>query len=158
MTPYRLHIQEELCWGCKTCEVACKQENGSPAGVKLIEVVEEGPLRREGDLHFTFRVRRCLHCADPECVTACPEGALIRRPDGIVTLDREECTGCEACIEECPYEAIAFNRPRGVAAKCDLCAPRIDAGLLPACADNICPAHCIHLRGEDIIVGEQTGE
>ena len=153
MTHYHLDITEELCWGCKTCEVACKQENGSPTGVKLISVEGDGPRRIDGSLHFIFRARRCLHCEDPECVAACPDDALAQRPDGIVILHTEECTGCEACIGACPYEAIAFDETRGVATKCGLCAPRIDAGLLPACADNVCPAHCIHLRKTNVAAG-----
>ncbi|MCK5721978.1 MAG: 4Fe-4S binding protein, partial [Gammaproteobacteria bacterium] len=27
MKAYSLIIDHESCWGCKTCEVACKQEN-----------------------------------------------------------------------------------------------------------------------------------
>ena len=35
-----LTVDHEACWGCKTCEVACKQEMKAPDGVKLISVVE----------------------------------------------------------------------------------------------------------------------
>jgi Fe-S-cluster-containing dehydrogenase component len=31
-----------------------------------------------------------------------------------------------------------------VARKCNLCHHRVDRGLMPACADNVCLAHCIH--------------
>lgn len=139
-----LVIDEKLCWGCKTCEAACKQEHKAPFGVKRIEVVEEKPKPDSaGKLSFTFRVRRCLHCEEPECVAACPTEALAKRPDGIVTLCASTCIGCGACIEACPFDAIAFNKEANVAVKCDLCVGRITAGLYPACADNVCPAHCI---------------
>jgi Fe-S-cluster-containing dehydrogenase component len=47
-------------------------------------------------------------------------------------------------MEACPYDAIAFDGDRDVALKCNLCFHRVDKGLVPACADNICPAHCIY--------------
>lgn len=158
MTRLRLKIDSELCWGCKTCEVACKQENEAPTGVKLIEVWEDGPKvveRPEAEagrgaetaLSFRYRVRRCRQCRKPECVEACEYGAIEKRADGIVVLDQAVCSGCEACVTACPYHAIAFDRPRRVAAKCNLCHHRIDQGLLPACADNVCLAHCISLEG-----------
>jgi Fe-S-cluster-containing dehydrogenase component len=149
MSGYRLHVDEALCWGCKTCEVACKLENGAPLGVKLITVREEGPAWTGPDPAFTFRVRRCRHCATPPCSAACAAGAISRRADGVVVLDQARCTGCRACLEACPFAAIAWNAAAGVAAKCDLCHHRIDRGLLPACADNVCPAHCIRLHGAE---------
>ena len=37
------------------------------------------------------------------------------------------------------------------ALKCNLCHHRVDQGLLPACADNICLAHCIYFGDPDEI-------
>ena len=38
MNQFAIVIDHEACWGCKTCEVACKQEFTIPEGVKLITV------------------------------------------------------------------------------------------------------------------------
>lgn len=146
MKRFALRIDEELCWGCQTCEAACKQENRTPDGVKLIEVMEEGPSLVHGKWHYVFRLRRCRHCEAPPCADACSEGAISRRDDGVVVMDSERCTGCEACIDACPYEAIDFDSANGIARKCNLCHHRIDNLLLPACADNVCLAHCIRLE------------
>ena len=146
MTTYVLEIDQEACWGCKTCEVACKQENGSADGVKLISVSEDGPVMIDGKLHFVFRVNRCRHCDDPPCADACSEEAIAKRSDGIVVMDYDRCTGCQACIEACPYDAIDFDPQKGIAQKCNLCHHRVDHGLIPACADNVCLAHCIDFR------------
>ena len=151
MTRYGLRIEDRLCWGCKTCEVACKQENRAPTGVKLIEVNEDGPHWKDGELRFTFRVNRCRHCNDAPCAAACPAAAIAIRPDGIVVLDEDACDGCGACRGACPFHAIGFDPERMVASKCNLCHHRIDRGLLPACADNVCLAHCIHLKGGEIV-------
>ena len=144
MKKFNLTIDNHLCWGCKTCEVACKQENQAAVGVKLISVRENGPEPVDGKLDFTFHVGLCRHCDDPPCADACPEGAIGKREDGIVIMDYDLCTGCQVCMEACPYGAIAFDEDKTVAQKCNLCYHRVDRGLLPACADSICPAHCIY--------------
>jgi Fe-S-cluster-containing dehydrogenase component len=146
---FELSIDHEACWGCRTCEVACKQEHDAPDGVRLIAVVEDGPQMVDGTLDTVFLVRVCRHCDDAPCEDACPEGAIERRDDGIVVLDQERCTGCQACLEECPYDAIVFDADAGVARKCNLCHNRVDRGLIPACADNVCLAHCIHFKAMD---------
>ncbi len=151
MTQYALIIDHEACWGCKACEVACKQENGPPDGVKLIDVAEQGPVVVDGRLEFTFHVSVCPHCDDPPCARVCPEEAITKRQDGIVVMDREGCTGCRLCIEACPCKAITFDPEKGVAQKCNLCHHRVDNGLMPACADNICLAHCIYFGDPDEI-------
>jgi Fe-S-cluster-containing dehydrogenase component len=141
---YELTIDNELCWGCKTCEVACKQENCSADGIKLISVSEEGPQIIDGKLDFRYQVIVCSHCDDPPCAAACPDEAIAKRSDGIVVMDYEICTGCGICIDACPYDAITFDEDEGMARKCNLCHHRVDQGLIPACADNVCLAHCIH--------------
>ena len=143
MKTYALIVDHESCWGCKTCEVACKQENRTADGVKLVSVAEEGPNLIDGRLNLVYRVNQCRHCDDPPCAEACPEEAIDKRSDGIVVMDYDLCTGCRSCIEVCPYDAIDFDRQKGIAQKCNLCHHRVDQGLIPACADNVCPAHCI---------------
>jgi Fe-S-cluster-containing dehydrogenase component len=148
MRRFALQVEEEKCWGCRACEVACKQENRAPDGARLIRIIEDGPRPIDGRLQFVFRAQRCRQCADPACASACAVGAISKRADSVVVLERDECIGCRACIEACPYDAIAFDEAAAVALKCNLCHHRLDQGLLPACADNICLAHCIHLLEE----------
>jgi Fe-S-cluster-containing dehydrogenase component len=159
MKNYILFIDHQACWGCKACEVACKQENRVPTGIKLIQVAEEGPDVRDGRLDFSYRVDLCRHCQAPPCAEVCPVEAITRREDGLVVLQAETCIGCGACIEACPYEAITFNPEEGKALKCNLCVHRVVRGLLPACADNICLAHAIVFGPADRVqreAGEKT--
>jgi tetrathionate reductase subunit B len=146
MNQYALLIDHKSCWGCKTCEVACKQENQVPAGIKYISVSEDGPKLVSGKLDFVYQVNLCRHCDVPPCAEACPVEAITRREDGIVVLDDDTCTGCAACVEACPYQAITFDEQAGRARKCNLCHHRVEKGLIPACADNVCLAHCITFR------------
>lgn len=148
MTGVRLAVEEALCWGCKTCEAACKQENRAPVGVKLVRVTEEKPKADgNGKLDFSFRVERCRHCEKPPCADICPVEAIAKRPDSVVVLDETACVGCRACVDACPFGSIDFDEAAAVAKKCNLCHHRLDAGLYPACADNVCLAHCITLLG-----------
>ncbi len=149
MKKFAVMIDDELCGGCKTCEVACKQECLVPEGVKLISVIEDGPKQVNGKLEFIFHVTMCRHCDDPPCAEACSEDAITKREDGIVVLDHTLCTGCGSCMEECPYDAIDFDEDEGIARKCNLCHHRVDHGLIPACADNVCLSHCIYFGDPD---------
>ncbi len=147
MNKNALIIEEYACWGCMACEVACKQEHSpldSGHEIKYLSVWSDGPKWVDGRFDFTWRVNVCRHCDDPLCVQACPVEAITKREDGIVILDVEKCTGCQRCISECPYHAIGFDDEKQTAAKCNLCHHRIDQGLYPACADNVCLAHCIY--------------
>jgi len=155
---YALVIDHESCWGCKTCEAACKQEFHTPAGIQFISVTEEEPIAIDGVLDFLFHVNVCRHCDEPLCVDACPESAIVKREDGIVVLEEEHCTGCRICIEACPYDAVEFDKDKGIARKCNLCHHRVDHGLIPACADNICLAHCIFFGDPDEIEARVVDE
>ncbi len=152
MTRFALIIDHQACWGCKTCEVACKQENRAPYGLKLISVHEDGPRLAGDKPDFTYRVTTCRQCEEPDCAQVCPEEAITRREDGIVVLDGEKCSGCGLCVEECPYDAVVLDLELGLARKCNLCLHRVDNGLVPACADNVCPAHCIHFGDPDALL------
>ena len=146
MLKYEVIIDNHLCWGCKTCEVACKQENRTAYGIKLIAVRENFFDMADQRQDLVFQVNLCRHCDEPPCVEACPEEAIRKRDDGLVIMDYDLCTGCRTCIDECPYDAIDFDEDSGIAQKCNLCHHRIDQGLIPACADNVCLAHCIHFK------------
>ncbi|MHA1500177.1 MAG: 4Fe-4S dicluster domain-containing protein, partial [Promethearchaeota archaeon] len=82
-------------------------------------------------------------CENPPCVEVCPVEALTKLDNGIVFLDQEECTGCQACLTACPYEVIVFNDKRNLAEKCNLCSHRIDEGLEPFCV-ICCEGQAIH--------------
>lgn len=151
MKVFRLIINHESCWGCRACEVACKQENKVHDGVKLIKVLEDGPRMNDEKPEFMFRVNACHHCDEPPCIEVCPEEAISKRDDGIVIMDDSKCSGCRLCLEECPYDAIEFDPKNDVARKCNLCLHRVVNGLIPACADNVCIAHCIYFGDPDVI-------
>jgi NADPH-dependent glutamate synthase beta subunit-like oxidoreductase len=59
--------------------------------------------------------------------------------------EANRCISCgTACIQACPYDALTFNVTTGKTQKCNLCIDRVKFGLMPACADNVCLAHCVY--------------
>lgn len=170
MSNFKVVFDEKSCWGCRACEVACKQEQnpfsydayspGKPDSTCYLSVRGEGPKNEKGSVDFIWRITICKHCDDPPCGQACPEEAITKDPKtGIVLLDKEKCIGCGACEDACPYSAITIDADTGKALKCDLCYKRVVNGLIPACADNVCLAHCVYFgdaRDIDKMIEEKT--
>ena len=72
--------------------------------------------------------------------------------------EARRCLSCgSCCIQACPYSAITFDATTARARKCNLCHQRVRNGLFPACADNICLAHCIYF-GDPAEIEKQVME
>ena len=82
---------------------------------------------------------------------ACPiEGAIYRRDDGLVLIDPKKCSGCQGCMDACPYDAIFFNEQLHLAQKCTGCVHLLDRDdwQQPRCADS-CPTEALRVVDED---------
>ena len=134
---------------CTACVSACSSYNGwknegRPTDAQWIRKVQVSDPKTG----FSRSVPvMCQHCGNAPCVEVCPTGASFRRADGIVLVDRHICIGCRFCMMACPYKARSFisqnltdqkpwaPRGKGTVEGCTLCAPRIDAGQIPACVE-----------------------
>lgn len=138
---YRFGFDMNSCIGCHSCEVACAEQNGLPAGTVWRRVGEI-----EGGTHPTARrfhlSMSCNHCLEPACLEGCPTNAYVKLDNGIVAHHAEDCIGCQYCTWNCPYSVPAFQPDRRIVTKCDLCQPRLGAGLEPACV-AACPTHAL---------------
>jgi len=161
MSHYGMVIDMKKCIGCHACTVACKAEQNVPNNIFWSTVLE----KEVGIFPKATRVFLpilCNHCRNPWCVNVCPTGATYQRNDGIVMMDYEQCIGCRACAEACPYRArtrvednrtlyddgvTVFEKPvakpieRGASSKCNFCFHRVDVGRDPACVE-VCPTEC----------------
>jgi formate dehydrogenase iron-sulfur subunit len=139
------------CIGCRACQVACKNWNDrdgeetelqgqlgfqNPATLSaktytLITFHELPDEKAPGGLHYLFTMRRCLHCMDPACVSACPTTALERQSDGPVTYNSNQCIGCRYCIWACPWgvPTAEWDSLAPKIQKCTHCADRSDQPL-----------------------------
>jgi len=139
------------CIGCRACQVACKQwndregehtelqdqlgfQNPATLSAKTLTLITFHELPDEkapGGLHYLFTMRRCLHCLEPACASACPTTALDRQPDGPVTYDANKCIGCRYCIWACPWgvPTAEWDSLAPKIQKCTHCADRSDQPL-----------------------------
>ncbi len=140
---------------CTDCVTACKVENGWGSEAENAHIdpeqaaqwIRKVTLKDKETGRVTSAPVMCQHCEEPPCVDVCPTGASMQRADGIVLVDKHICIGCRYCMMACPYKARSFvhepltdqkaNSPRGqgTVESCNLCAPRIDTGRIPACVE-----------------------
>jgi len=52
MSSKNIFVDYKYCIGCRACEIACKQENSIPVGIKWINVVKVGPRMVGNDGSF----------------------------------------------------------------------------------------------------------
>lgn len=148
------YFDQNLCTGCDTCLVACKDWNDLKAGktsYRKRETVEMGSFP---EINVYEAVYACNHCEEPACLEVCPMGAIMKREkDGAVQVNRDICIGCKACKGACPYDAPQFDDVTGDGKmlKCTMCWDRIDSeakietgatSKLPACV-AACPQRAL---------------
>ncbi|QGZ57537.1 oxidoreductase [Paraburkholderia acidiphila] len=153
MSNWALVIDVSLCINCRNCVIATKDEYSGnafpgysaphpPEGLETIRV--ERQVRGEGTLvDVTYIPKACNHCDDAPCVKAAPDGAIYKRPDGIVMIDPEKARGRRDLVKSCPYGMIEWNEQEQVPQNWNFDAHLLDAGWKePRCA-QACPTKAI---------------
>lgn len=155
-------VDTTVCIGCRGCEWACKTAHDLPTAPlntyedksvfsamrrpddTALTVVNRYDNPKDAALPYTVKVQ-CMHCDHPACVSACIVGALKKSEKGPVVWDSSMCIGCRYCMIACPFQVPAFEYSRAFqpkVMKCDFCAPRLEAGRLPACVEQ-CPVEAL---------------
>ena len=83
----------------------------------------------------------CNQCKDAKCISACPTDAIYKK-NGVVKIRHDDCVGCHACVEACPFGAMQFDDEGEIAVKCDMCVERLNNDERPACS-QACGTQCI---------------
>ena len=135
------------CIDCRACMVACSVENKIPMDKTRIWVSGIGVKGKFPNLESATMVYHCMHCEDPDCASACPVGAWVKRSDGPVLYDSKLCIGCRYCMNACPFGVPHYDWDKGLIDgafidKCSMCPQRIDIGLEPACVAT-CPTDAL---------------
>ena len=113
----RIMVRENLCSGCRACEVACVawHEGGFGTATARIRVTK---LDHLGVDHPHV----CRLCSHALCVDACPADALYKDGStGAILLVSDDCLGCSACADACPFGVVTLHPETGLALICDLC-------------------------------------
>ena len=118
-----LKLHPERCDGCKTCEKACSkihfktEEGGEKSAIRII---------KKGN---TYEMNVCDQRG--LCLDMCPVGALYRKKNGVIWLNKDICIGCQACVGFCPTNAMRKSTARIEPFKCISC-----GACVRACPNN----------------------
>lgn len=148
------YFDQTRCIGCNACTVSCKDWNEvNPGPIRWRK--QENHEKKNGNSVFENLTMSCNHCADPACMKACFYGAIKKRSNGIVYVDRDLCQGLQACIQACPFAAthIADDNQEPTKKetwmidhpmqKCKGCYERVESGQgKPVCVDA-CPVRAL---------------
>lgn len=155
MKKWHLIIDVEKCEDCNNCFLACKDEhvdNEWPGyslaqprhGQRWMNIMrhERGqyPL-----IDVAYRPTSCMHCDNAPCIAA-SEGAVSKRPDGIVLIDPLKAKGKKELVDSCPYEMIWWNEEQEVPQKCTLCAHLLDQGWKQPRCVQVCPTGALRVE------------
>ncbi len=150
MARYGMLINIDKCNGCYNCFLACRDEyeGNDYLPFSIAQPSEGKPWMQvvEKERGTTPKVKvdyipiPCFQCSDAPCVNKSSDGAVYRRPDGIVIIDPEKAKGNKNILSDCPYRLIYWNAEKNVAQKCTFCAHLLDQGWKePRCVEA-CPS------------------
>jgi CRP-like cAMP-binding protein/Fe-S-cluster-containing hydrogenase component 2 len=92
-----LVVDQTRCTGCGNCIDACERRHGySRLQLRGIQVE-----------NYMFPTA-CRHCSDPACLM-CSVNGIVRLPSGEIKIVDDNCIGCGACAERCPYGNISMH-------------------------------------------------
>lgn len=117
----RVVLDVDLCIDCHSCAAACSFHHHNM------------PIVGFGFTPAATLPVICRQCESPGCVDACPNGAMARDENGVVTRALFRCTGCMSCVMGCPFGIITQRLEGEQIPKCDLCENRVLAGQEPWC-------------------------
>ena len=135
----KLTVIPEQCSGCRLCELVCAIKHFGVCNPKksAIRVLITYP-------HPVIRMPIvCSQCKVLTCAQVCPVDAL-RRSNGVVQLDEENCISCYKCVDACPFGAIYVHEDCDLPIICDMC------GGDPECVKK-CPTGAIRLIPESAL-------
>ena len=146
MSKWNLIIDVAECTNCNNCTLATMDEyvgNEFPGyaapmpkhGHRWIDIKQ----KERGQcpmMDIAYVPTTCNHCDNAPCIAAAKDGAITKRPDGIVVIDPVKSKGQKQLVDACPYGAIWWNdelrHPAGLALRGASDRPGMEADARPA--------------------------
>jgi anaerobic dimethyl sulfoxide reductase subunit B (iron-sulfur subunit) len=156
MTQQGFFFDQSRCYGCQACSVACKDWHDIAPGPEKWMSVYEWETGVFPAIRINLLAFSCGHCAEPRCVSACEQGAIIKEATyGAVIVDAEKCTGDRNCFSACPYGTPRFanDEPGTKMSKCNMCIDRLETGDKPVCVLS-CPMRAFDFGPLDELVAK----
>jgi hypothetical protein len=85
----------------------------------------------------------CNHCDDPPCLKVAKNGAVVKRPDGIVLIVPEKARGQREIVDACPYHAVYWNEEKQLPQAWPFDAHLLDQGWTRTRGSQLCPTQAM---------------
>jgi Fe-S-cluster-containing dehydrogenase component len=158
-------VDTTRCIGCRRCEKGCAEVNDKP----IPDIEDKSVFEKRRDMSATqwtvvnqfetergtiYTKRKCMHCNQAACASACLVKAMKKTEPGPVTWD-PNCLGCRYCLVSCPFDVPKFDHHEAIPSleKCSFCAQRLKEGKLPGCVEA-CPVDAIVFGSRRDVIAE----
>ena len=149
MTRYGMLMDVTKCNGCYNCFLACRDEfcgkdylpysaSQPMTGHFWLRIIEK-ERGKYPKVKVAYTAVPCMHCENATCVKLAQNGAIYKRPDGIVIIDPLKAVGQKELLSTCPYRVIYWNEAKQLPQKCTLCAHLLDKGWKEPRCVGACP-------------------
>lgn len=152
MTSWAMVIDISKCTACYCCFIACKDEywdnDYSPYSAAQPKHGQYWLtlIKKERGKYPYVKVAYmpvfCMQCDDAPCIKAAKDGAVYKRPDGIVIIDPQKAIGQKQIVDACPYKVVFWNEEKKLPQKCTFCIHRLEKGEIPRCV-QACPSEAL---------------
>lgn len=149
MKKWNLIIDVARCENCNNCMISNRDEHvgndfpgyAAPQPVHGHDWIKIHRVVRGQDtmVDAAYRPTTCNHCDDAPCVKASRDGAVYKRPDGIVIIDPVKAKGQKDIVASCPYGAVFWNDELQLPQKWIFDAHLLDQGWKQPRCQQSCP-------------------
>ena len=153
MKKWNLVIDVAKCFNCNCCALACQDEYGdnefpgyaasmAKHGQRWIDI-QHRETGRVPTVEVSYLPVTCNHCDDAPCLKAAKDGAVVKRPDGIVLIVPEKAVGQRQIVDACPYGAVFWNEEKQLPQAWPFDAHLLDSGWTRTRGSQVCPTQAM---------------
>jgi Fe-S-cluster-containing dehydrogenase component len=167
---WNLVIDVAKCFNCNCCALACNDEYGDNEfpgyaarmqkhGQRWIDI-KHRETGQVPTVEVSYLPVMCNHCDNPACLKVAKDGAVVKRPDGIVLIVPEKARGQKQIVDACPYGAVFWNEEQQLPQAWPFDAHLLDAGWTRTRGSQVCPTQAmrtLHVTDEEmkaLVAGE----